>query len=373
MDGWTIVGLALLAAMAGAHGLSIGLAASRAGRRLRPTSAEGDGVSVLRPLCGLENHVEAALQSCFRLEQPRHELIFCVESPADPVIPLVRRLIAAHPDRDGRLLVGADPISANPKLNNVAKGWRAARYDWIVMSDSNVLAPPDYLARLLAAWGPNTAFVCAPPLGVAGEGAGGRLEMAFLNTHQARWQLAVDRLGLGFVQGKNTLMRRGDLEAAGGIGALGSEMAEDAACTKIARRLGRKVHLVDRPFFQPLGRRSVTAAWQRQLRWARLRRGSFPLLFTAEILTGSVPPLLLYTALAAAGVLPWAGLVPLACLWYAAEALLARAFAWPLDIASPLFWILRDLSLPVLWIAAWTGSSFTWRGHAMTATVGAGS
>jgi ceramide glucosyltransferase len=251
-------------------------------------------------------------------------------------------------------------------------GGRAARHDWVVMSDSNVLVPPDYLDRLFARWTDDTAFVCSPPVGVAGEGPGGRLEMAFLNTFQARWQLAVDALGMGFVQGKTILMRRGDIEAEGGIRALATEAAEDAAATKIARRQHRAVHLVDRPFPQPLGYRSLSAAWQRQLRWARLRRGSFPLLFAAEILAGAFMPVTLYALLATPGTLPWLGLAVLVYAWYGAEAVLARASHWPLTKASPLFWIARDLMLPALWLVAWTGSSFTWRGHAMTATVEAG-
>lgn len=372
MEAWTGPAIGLLLCAFAAHVLSVVLALLRLRRPARPRAALGLGVSVLRPLCGVENHIEAALASCFRLDHPRHELIFCVESPDDPVIPLVRRAIAAHPEREALLLIGTDRISGNPKLNNVVKGWRAARHDWILMSDSNVLLPPDGLDRLVAAWDGRTAFVCSPPVGIAGEGAGGQLEMAFLNTYQARWQLAVDMLGIGFVQGKNILMRRSELEAVGGIAALAAEAAEDAACTKIARRHARDVHLVDRPFFQPLGYRSLRAGWQRQLRWARLRRGSFPLLFAAEILSGAFMPTALHAGLAAAGSLPWSGLGLLLCAWYGVEAALAGAFRWPLSWTSPLFWMARDLLLPALWLGGWTGSSFTWRGNAMTATVEAG-
>src|SRR4029077_5784721 len=78
-----------------------------------------------------------------------------------------------------------------------------------------------------------------------------------------------------FAQGKTMLWRREDLERAGGIEALGKEVAEDAAATKIVRGAGLKVRLVDRPLAQPLGRRSASEVWHRQLRWARLRRGGF--------------------------------------------------------------------------------------------------
>jgi hypothetical protein len=77
-------------------------------------------------------------------------------------VPLVRRLIAAYPDVPARLLIGNETISDNPKLNNVCKGWRAAAHDWIVMADSNVLMPRDYIERLLAAWRAASGR-CSPP------------------------------------------------------------------------------------------------------------------------------------------------------------------------------------------------------------------
>ena len=53
-------------------------------------------------------------------------------------------------------------------------------------------------------------------------------------------------------------------------------------------------------------------------------------------------------------------------VWYAAEALLALNAGWQLSTRSIAIWILRDALLPVLWIAAWAGNEFEWRGNAMT-------
>ena len=220
-----------------------------------PGSAPPDApaVSVVRPVCGIENHIEATLASTFALSWPRYEIVFCVAAERDPIVPVVERLIAAHPDIPARLLVGDDRISINPKLNNLVKGWEAAQHGWIIMADSNVLMPADYIERLFARWTPGTGLVCSPPVGVAPEGLWSELECGFLNTFQARWQLAADAVGLGFAQGKTMLWRRDILEAAGGIRALAAEAAEDAAGTKIVRKRGLTVRLVPRPFPQPLG------------------------------------------------------------------------------------------------------------------------
>ena len=208
---------------------------------------QAEGVTIVRPVCGVENFSHETLASAFHLDYPDYEIIFCAAHAGDQVLALVQRLIAAHPHVPARLLVGNDQISTNPKLNNTVKGWEAARYDWIVMADSNVLMPRDYIWRLRAAWDPATGLVCSPPIGSAPEGVWAEVECAFLNSHQARWQCFADSIGLGFAQGKSMLWRRQVLERAGGIRALAGEVAEDAASTKLVRRQGLRVRFVDRP------------------------------------------------------------------------------------------------------------------------------
>lgn len=322
-------------------------------------------VSILRPLCGLENAIEETLRSGYAIDYPEFELVYCVASAEDPVIPLIKRIMADYPDIPSRVLVGDDRISINPKLNNLVKGWKAAAHDWIVMADSNVLMPPDYLARMLDRWGPETGLVCSPPLGSAPEGVFGEVECAFLNTFQARWQLFSDAIGNGFAQGKSMLWRRENLDRAGSIEALAADPAEDAASTKVIRRAGLDVHLVHLPFPQPIGRRSAKAVWSRQLRWARLRRVTFPIFFCGELIVGGVFPILAAASLAIAGVIPAWAVAVYAIAWYGAEVLMAIGLGWRVGLRPTIALILRDLSLPVLWVAAISGSGFEWRGNQM--------
>jgi ceramide glucosyltransferase len=110
-------------------------------------------------------------------------------------------LIAAYPAVDAQLLIGDDRVSANPKLNNVIKGWRAASHDWVVIADSNVLMPPDYIQRLFASWRADTGLVASPPIGSRPQGFWAEIECAFLNTYEARWQYTVDSFGRWFRPG----------------------------------------------------------------------------------------------------------------------------------------------------------------------------
>jgi ceramide glucosyltransferase len=356
--------LIIMAALHWATILVVGLRA-RSEPPLGPLSLSAPGVTILRPVCGVENHIEATLTSAFRQAYCNYEILFCVARENDPIIPLVQRLIAAHPLVPAKLLVGDDRIGMNPKLNNLVKGWQAAAHDWIIMADSNVLMPPDYIERLLAEWGPRTGIVSSPPVGVAPDGIWAELECGFLNTYQARWQLAADTFGLGFAHGKTMLWRRDILESAGGIRALAAKPAEDAAGTQVVRHRGLTANLVPRPFPQPLGSRRFIEVWRRQLRWARLRRVSFGPCFYPEFFSGGFLPLCLMGILVSVGAIPPLPALMLAALWYGAEASLAAALDWPLSLRSPLLWVARDLMLPWLWVVAMCGNGFDWRGNEM--------
>lgn len=349
--------------------VSIGIAIRQARPRRNPLPASKDapGVTLVRPVCGIDNFCEETLGSTFRLDYPAYEVIFCCAKATDPVVAVVMKLIAAHPHVDARLILGDETVSANPKLNNCVRGWDAAKHEWIVLADSNVLMPKDYIQRMLASWRPTTGLVCSMPRGSRPENLWAELEIAILNTYQARWQYAAEGIGMGFAQGKNMLWRRDILEAAGGIRALAAEIAEDAASTKLVRRAGLKINLVDSPFEQPLGRRSFRDVWFRQIRWARMRRKTFPFHYAPEILAGAALPVILasYTAHHLGwNVLLIAGLT--LALLYIAETILALASRWYFSWRLPFFFLLRDLMLPVIYFDAWLVDDFTWRGNSMS-------
>lgn len=357
----------LFALPAGLHLATALLGLIRARRPAAPVPVLRPKISLLRPVCGLDRFDAETLGSSFALDYPDFEVIFCAARSDDPAVPLLRRLIADHPQVEAQLLIGEDRRTANPKLNNLFKGWDAAQGDLVVMADANLLLPPDYLDILLATMTPGVGLVSAPPAGLRPEGLWGAVEAAFLNGMQARWQLAADSAGCGFAQGKTLMWRRAVLEAAGGPMALSRDLAEDVAATRITRAAGLRVRLPTQPFGQPIGRRTAAAVWQRQLRWSRVRRDGFPALFLLEILLGPWVPGLALSALAGWGALP-----VLLLAWYGLEWLLSRAYGWPAHGADLLAAVLRDLMLPALWLATWRRRGFVWRGTGMAMPPGAG-
>jgi ceramide glucosyltransferase len=132
------------------------------------------------------------------------------------------------------------------------------------------------------------------------------------------------------------------------------------------RGAGLRVRLVDRPLAQPLGRRGMAEVWNRQVRWARLRRASFLLYFLPEVLSGAILPMIAAAIVAdAAGLSPVLTVGLLGALWYGAEMLLSLVADWHVSMLYPLYGLLRDLLLPVLFVNAMGGSDFVWRGNEM--------
>lgn len=328
-------------------------------------------ITLIRPACGRDAFDEETLGSSFRLDYLDYEIIFCVQRHGDPVLPLLQRLIAAHPQVPARLLIGDDGATGNPKLDNVMKGWQTAGTEWVCMTDSNLLLPRDYLSVLIDSWQPGTGLVSAPPFGSRPEGWAARLECAFLNGNQARLQYLADSLGQGFAQGKTLFFNKPLLDAAGGLGLLGRKMAEDVAATRTVRGLGRRVTLAPLPYPQPIGRRRPGAVIARQLRWSRVRRDGFPGLFLLEPLNGALLPVASCLAGLAASGLGVRLALGYVAIWYLAEALLIRRAGWPAGWRDIAMLPLRDLAIPAIWAATFLSRSFEWRGTAMGPNVSA--
>ncbi|MFI4982284.1 MAG: glycosyltransferase, partial [Nevskiales bacterium] len=111
-------------------------------------------ITVLKPLHGDEPLLEAALASICRQDYPQWQVVFGVQDPADTALPAVRRLQARFPGCDIALVV--DPIEHGPnrKVANLINMLPAARHDVLVIADSDLHVPPDYLRRLAAALEP---------------------------------------------------------------------------------------------------------------------------------------------------------------------------------------------------------------------------
>ncbi len=347
------------------HLVSVTLAWPGCRRSQRPiaTSADAPTVSIVRPVCGAENYLEETLRSGFLLDYWSYELIFCIEDGDDAAVPIVRRLMAQHSCVPARLLVGRDTVSDNPKLNNIDKGWRAASGTWVIMADSNVLMPPDYVQRLASAWTSDAGLACSPPIGTSPRNLAAELECGFLNTYQARWQYAA--IGSGFHSHRASRCSGGKRILIAGAGCMRSRPnsprmpprqkwcgTQVVACVSPRRPLPNRSDDADCAKFgsAKCGGRDCVATPSRFTSRSRSRPAAWPV----GVLLWRRPA---HSTLFAAVAYP--------AIWYGAEALVARSAGWPLSWRSPFLWVARDVMLPAIWVSAWTGSRFVWRGNAM--------
>ncbi len=313
--------------------------------------------SIIRPLCDNEQFLAQTLGSSFTLDLPctDYEVIFCAE-PDSPAVECARMLCVTHPHISSHLVITSPTRHLdNPKLQNLQKAWRHARGKWLILADSNVMLSHDTTQRLRAVWTDDTGMVCSPPLGTQPENFWAMVECAFLNTFQGKWQLLANAIGHGYAQGKIMMVNKDQFEHWGGLPALDQEACEDAAATKLVRAHGHKVRLTKELFEQPLGTRSFRAIWNRQLRWARLRRSTFPLEYGAELLVTPLPSLPMF----------WLFPIPSLCLWlvgYIIELTIAYYRGWPTSWRLLLALPVRDLLLIALWCAGWFGHSIEWGG-----------
>jgi ceramide glucosyltransferase len=360
----TVFGMVVVLAMLGAQWRQL-----RAARRL--PGVDLPPVSVLKPMKGIDADLESNLESFFVLDYPAYELVFGVDRRDDPALEVARRVAARHPEVSVRFAIGGSEIGFNPKVNNLANILRHARYEVLLISDSNVAVDRSYLRTMAARLAEhNVGLVTSYIRGVGGSGLGGALEGLQLNTFVMGGVAMVGGLGGRVCSvGKSMLLRRSDLERIGGFAELGRYLAEDQICGELIEDLGRRVVVAAPPVDNVLGRLSVRRFAGRHLRWARIRRRISPPGYAAELLTNPLPAA---AALVAVNPGPATAAVAVATLGGLCAAAIASEHL--LGVRRPLrhypvLVVLRSLLVAVLWPVPFLNSTVTWRGRCFTVGV----
>lgn len=332
-------------------------------RRHRRAVAKGtaEAVTVLKPLSGLSPDLQDNLQSFFRQQHPNFQLVFGVERPNDPAIPVVQHLLAAHPKVRARLVVAPTRRGQNPKVSNLLNMLEVADHDLLVISDAGVRVEPGYLSDLVATKVRHQAgLVTSVFVGIGERNLGAALENVQLNGFVAAGAALPTLLRDPAVVGKSMLFSRRELEGLGGLERVADLLAEDFVIGKMFQHAGRPVHLARQVVASVNGQVSVTACLDRQLRWSMMRWRLRPLAFLLEPLTS---PLFVlpwaWLVFGASGALAWAlALVYLRDLgqWLALRG--RRGIHWPLLLAP-----LREVAMLGVWMATPFVKVITWRGH----------
>jgi ceramide glucosyltransferase len=321
-------------------------------------------ISILKPLKGNEPLLEQNLRSFFQINYFKFEILFSIADANDPSRAVVENLIAQYPLVAASLVIGEERIGPNPKVNNLVRSYRDARFDWILISDSNVEAPSNYLHEKIRNFTPDVGVVTAVVHGTRPSSLGGYLEAAFLNTFYARWMFLSAYFGQECVVGKSMLFRKSTATRFGGFQQLGRFLAEDYMTGRAMRMLGLKVIMMNASISQPLGNYGFIAFWRRHIRWGRIRKSQAPLPVFFEPWTTLLPSGIAgaYALHSLFAVSPIHAFLSHALIWFLADMAVSTCVGEKPTIRYCLAWILRELLALPMWLQMVSGSTVDWRG-----------
>ncbi|KAK9474112.1 glycosyl transferase family 21-domain-containing protein [Dipodascopsis tothii] len=250
---------------------------TRARRAAVASDSDAPGVTILRPLKGMDTEFEACIRSAFAQDYPTFEICFCVDSADDPAIAVVERLMKEYADVPSRLFVGAEKHGVNPKVNNLSRAYAEAAHDIVWVLDSNVYVTPGALGRSVEALArPRIQLVHHLPLCVDISGhRGSRLDEMFLATAHAKFYVAINTVSVAAcITGKSNLFRRSDLNRAqpDGIRAFAPYIAEDQAIGEALWAQGGRHGMTGDAAIQPVGNVALRDYYMRRMRWLRVRK-----------------------------------------------------------------------------------------------------
>jgi ceramide glucosyltransferase len=322
-----------------------------------------DSITVLKPLCGAEPELETNLASfCNQEGTGRVQLIFGIQDAADPAAGVVHRLIERFPECDIELVVDPTIHGANRKISNLINMLPRARYDVIVLSDSDMKVQPDYLREVTATLcRPGVGLVTCLYRGLATTGLWSRLAAAEINHHFLPGVLVGLKLGLAHPCFGSTIgLRRGTLRQIGDFNAFSDQLADDYAMGEAVRALGLKVAIPPLLIGHACPEKSLAGLLRHELRWARTLRVLDPPGYAGSVVTHPLP-----FALAAAAMEGF-GAIGLGML---ALAIACRLLV-PLQVKTKLgggasTWLspLRDLLSFAVFLASFLPGPLSWRGH----------
>lgn len=230
-------------------------------------------LTFLKPIKGLEEELEKNLESLFRQDYPKFEVIFASTEPDDLGIWVAQRVAARFPDVQTKFVLSDPNFGMNPKVANLAGADAHASYDLALISDANVRLEPGYaraiVSELLAH---NAQLLTSPVIGDGEVGFGAAIENIQLTSFIAPGMCTALHVGgVACVVGKAMLFRRSELDSLGGLEMVRDFLCEDFVIGQRYAQENKKVLLSRTPVRNINKRIPLEQFLSRHSRWLKMR------------------------------------------------------------------------------------------------------
>jgi ceramide glucosyltransferase len=335
------------------------------GRQVENHADFAPPVSILKPVRGLDREAYENFASFCRQNYPRYEILFGVASEQDRAIPVIRKVIGDFPELPIRLVIGYEDWGSNDKVNKLCRLVREARYDLLVISDSDIRVPSDYLASVVTPFHDSrVGIVTCLYVGLAEGRLWSELEALNLSSNFLAGVLVARQMeGVRFSLGATTAITRARLGEIGGFEALADYASDDFEVGNRVAARGYRVELSSCVVRTVCSSRTAEEFFEQHIRWAVGLRHSRPGGYFGWGLTQGLPWSL---AVIAAGHSALAG-----AAYVGAYLSLRLSMAWTVsvwglrdELLRKKFWLL-PLSEAVgflIWVLSYTRNRIRWRG-----------
>jgi len=332
-------------------------------------------VSILKSLKGCDpGMLEAFRTHCRQDYAGNYELLFGVADAADPAMAAVEQLQREFPQLPIRLLHCPEQLGSNKKISTLMQMERTARYDYLLINDSDIAVTPHYLTDVMRRFSteegaPEVGMVTALYRGRAHRTLGSYFEsMGIATDFQPGVLLSIKvEGGLHYGLGSTLAVSRKALHAAGGLKALADELADDHVMGKRIDQAGFRVVLAGEVVETSVPAYRWRAFTDHQLRWLRTVRDARPGGYFGMIFTHGFGWAVINALVCAGSTLSLALLAASLLLRHAMATVIAGRVLDDQQSISAL-WLLpaRDLTQMALWIAGFCGNTIVWRGERFT-------
>ena len=330
--------------------------------------ARAAGVTLLKPLHGAEPGLYESLVSFVAQDfEGPVQLLFGVSDAADPALAVVRRLQLEWPGKVIDLVVSPRAVDGNAKIANLAGMSTSIRHDLVVLSDSDIRVPADYLRRTVGLLGQERVGLVTWLY--RGESAGGLwslLSAMAIDTHFFPSVLLGVKLARAHpCVGATMAFSRQTLAAIGGFRAFANHLADDHAIGEAVRRLGLGVVIAPDVVVHRCLETTGADLVQHELRWARTIRSIDPWGFAGSFVMHPLPFALAAALLSGFGMAGTAALaVALLCRlglqWQVDRVLVSRPeFSFGRLLLGPV----RDILSFAVFCASFLTGVVVWRGR----------